>query len=60
MEGERAAHKVSFVLKLSTGLPRVMGDCIQLQQAVINLALNGIQAMAQVPERRRISKSGQN
>lgn len=42
-------------LELATGLPQVQGDRIHLQQVVLNLILNGIDAMAgSPPERRRL------
>jgi signal transduction histidine kinase len=34
-------------------LPRVIGDRVQLLQVVLNLAMNGIEAMAAVPEAQR-------
>lgn len=45
---------VSF--DLAEGLPQVIGDRIQLQQVVVNLIMNAIQAMTQLaPADRRIS-----
>jgi two-component system sensor kinase FixL len=41
-------HNVSLELDMAKALPEVVGDRIQLQQVVINLALNAIQAMASV------------
>lgn len=42
-------HKlVETSLQLSPGLPTVLGDRVQLQQVIINLAVNAIQAMAAV------------
>jgi signal transduction histidine kinase/ABC-type uncharacterized transport system substrate-binding protein len=38
---------------LSTGLPLVEGDRIQLQQVVLNLAVNGLDAMTDQPAGRR-------
>jgi signal transduction histidine kinase len=35
-------------LDLATGLPRVRGDRVQLQQVVLNLVLNGLEAMREV------------
>src|SRR5271165_3262828 len=58
IERELAGSKASLILKLSSQLPFVLGDSVQLQQAIINLALNGIQAMATVPERRRVLEIG--
>ena len=40
-------------LELAPALPAVVGDRVQLQQDVINLVINAIQAMASVTARRR-------
>jgi PAS domain S-box-containing protein len=50
---EMTRRRISLDLSLSPGLPRVLGDRVQLQQVVINLIVNGIQAMAEVTDRRR-------
>jgi PAS domain S-box-containing protein len=50
---EMTRQQVSLKLSLSPGLPLVLGDRVQLQQVVINLIVNGIQAMAEVTGRRR-------
>ena len=39
-------------LKLATGLPLAHSDHVQLQQVFANLAVNAIQAMAEMSERR--------
>jgi len=52
--GEVVSHRVSLQLELAARLPSVLGDRIQLQQVIINLAINGIQAMAAVDARPRI------
>ena len=36
-------------LELAENLPRVMGDHVQLQQVMMNLILNGIEAMRDAP-----------
>jgi PAS domain S-box-containing protein len=46
-------HGVSLRLDLGSSLPPVDGDRIQLQQVVMNLLMNGIQAMSPVTGRRR-------
>ncbi len=48
---EVISHRVSLRLDLATALPPVLGDRIQLQQVIINLLTNGIQAMATVADR---------
>jgi PAS domain S-box-containing protein len=42
---ELATHAVSVRMELTSGLPRICGDRIQLQQVLINLVMNGIEAM---------------
>jgi two-component system, LuxR family, sensor kinase FixL len=39
-------RKVGVVLELATGLPRVKGDRVQLQQVLLNLMMNAADAMA--------------
>ena len=46
LKRELAAHDVRLILALSPDVGEVLGDRVQLQQVVINLAMNGIQAMA--------------
>src|SRR5580704_6878123 len=52
---ERQAEKnnVSLTLELTPDLPAVLGDKIQLQQVVLNLMINGIEAMSSVTDRQR-------
>jgi signal transduction histidine kinase len=42
-------REVSVKTELADGLPPVWGDPVQMQQVVLNLALNGIEAMDTVP-----------
>ncbi|OKO71820.1 PAS domain S-box protein [Bradyrhizobium sp. AS23.2] len=42
---ELATHAVSARMELASDLPRICGDRIQLQQVLINLVMNGIEAM---------------
>jgi signal transduction histidine kinase len=51
---EALRHWVTVQLQLAAGLPLVRGDRIQLQQVIINLATNGVQAMATVTDRARV------
>ena len=46
-------HDVSLRLELAPGLAAVLADRIQLQQVIINLVLNGIEAMVPVRDRSR-------
>ncbi len=50
---EANSRQVCLQLDLACPSPRVVGDRIQLQQVVINLLLNGIQAMASTHGRAR-------
>jgi PAS domain S-box-containing protein len=45
--------RVALKLDLAADLPRVMGDRVQLQQVMLNLILNGIDAMSTVDIRPR-------
>jgi signal transduction histidine kinase len=46
-------HRVVIHESLADGLPPVLGDRIQLQQVMLNLILNGIEAMTEVSSRSR-------
>jgi PAS domain S-box-containing protein len=51
-------HAVSVQTELATGLPCVQGDRVQLQQVILNLILNAVEAMSVVdagPRELRIS-----
>jgi PAS domain S-box-containing protein len=46
-------HQVSLRVELAPTLPSVPGDRVQVQQVIINLVINGIEAMAPVADRTR-------
>lgn len=50
---QASRNEVSVVTELTPDLPRVLGDRIQLQQVILNLMLNGIEAMTGVSDRSR-------
>lgn len=51
-------NQISLVMSLGEGLPPVVGDRIELQQVLLNLVANAIDAMERVPpESRRIDIS---
>jgi signal transduction histidine kinase len=45
MEGEASDHGVSLRVDLEDNLPRTLADRVQLQQVLMNLILNGVEAM---------------
>ena len=49
------SRDIQLDLELAGGLPRVSGDRVHLQQVVLNLAMNALDAVASMPvERRRV------
>jgi C4-dicarboxylate-specific signal transduction histidine kinase len=50
---EMLSRQVSLRTELASALPQVLGDRVQLQQVVINLVMNAIEAMAPVTDRPR-------
>ncbi len=55
--GEAARYNVSVHAELAADLPRTMGDHVQLQQVMMNLIMNGIDAMKDVDGARELIKS---
>jgi C4-dicarboxylate-specific signal transduction histidine kinase len=53
-EGQASRNDVSIVVELAPGLPVVLGDSIQLQQVILNLLMNGIEAMTSVVGRPKL------
>jgi PAS domain S-box-containing protein len=53
VERELVKHRVSLRTKLAPALPEILGDRVQLQQVIINLLMNGIEAMEPVTDRSR-------
>jgi C4-dicarboxylate-specific signal transduction histidine kinase len=53
VQREVLSHGVSLRTELSSALPHVLGDRVQLQQVVINLLINGVEAMAPITDRPR-------
>jgi two-component system sensor histidine kinase DctS len=52
-ESEAKKSKVRMELELSPDMPRIQADGVMLEQVVLNLAKNGIEAMRDVPPERR-------
>jgi PAS domain S-box-containing protein len=53
VQRELTSHQVSLRMEFAPALPVVPGDRVQLQQVIINLAMNGIEAMQSVMDRPR-------
>jgi len=53
VRNDALTRNVSMSLELVPGLPRVRGDRVQLQQVVLNLVLNGLEAMREPCARNR-------
>jgi signal transduction histidine kinase len=53
IQSEVRRNKVVFRTELAIDLPSIMGDRIQLQQVIMNLVLDFIQAMSSVEDRKR-------
>jgi C4-dicarboxylate-specific signal transduction histidine kinase len=51
--GEVRRNKVALRMELAANLPLIMADRVQVQQVVMNLILNGIEAMRAVEDRER-------
>ena len=55
---EAVENGVDLLMDLASDIPPVLGDRIQLQQVILNLLMNGVEAMTSVTERpRRLSIS---
>jgi signal transduction histidine kinase len=55
LRGETARHKILVATKLAADLPQVMADRVQLQQVLMNLMLNGIDAMRDIDGARELA-----
>jgi PAS domain S-box-containing protein len=53
VRNELVSHQVSFRTEFATALPMILGDRVQLQQVIINLVMNGVEAMQSVTDRPR-------
>jgi PAS domain S-box-containing protein len=62
VQRELISHRVSLRTELASAPPKILGDRIQLQQVIINLVMNGIEAMQPVIDRPRelVIRSGQD
>jgi len=53
VEGATLRNQVALETELASDLPAITGDRVQLQQVIVNLVLNGIEAMSDVADRPR-------
>ena len=53
IQTEIPKNGVVLRMELAPDLPRVLGDRVQLQQVILNLVMNGIEAMSAVTDRSR-------
>ena len=62
VQRELSSRSVSLRKELAPALPMILGDRVQLQQVIINLVMNGIEAMELVMDRPRelVIRSGQD
>jgi PAS domain S-box-containing protein len=51
LQRELAAQHVTLRLELTSAMPLIVGDRVQLQQVIINLVVNGVDAMQAVTDR---------
>jgi C4-dicarboxylate-specific signal transduction histidine kinase len=59
LRGEATRYSISVQMELTSDLPQVMGDRVQLQQVLMNLIMNGIDAMKDVDGTRELSVKSQ-
>jgi PAS domain S-box-containing protein len=53
VQRELISHQVSLRVELAPALPMILGERVPLQQVIINLVMNGIEAMQSVMDRPR-------
>ncbi len=53
---EMSRHQISVHTDLASSIPQVIGDPIQLQQVILNLILNGVEAMLGIQHRPKVLK----
>ena len=62
VQRELTSYQVSLRMDLTPALPIILGDRVQLHQVIINLVMNGIEAMQPIMDRPRelVIRSGQD
>jgi len=53
LQRELSSQLISLRTELAPSLPMILGDRVQLQQVIINLVMNGIEAMQPITDRQR-------
>ncbi len=53
LHSELVTRQIGVTMGLSAGLPMIMGDPIQLQQVILNIVINAMDALATIPASRR-------
>jgi PAS domain S-box-containing protein len=53
VDRELTNHRISLRMELAAGPSKILGDRVQLQQVIINLVMNSIEAMQSVTDRPR-------
>src|SRR6201997_734181 len=59
LRGEATRYSISLRTELAEDLPQIMGDRVQLQQVIMNLIMNSIDAMKDVDGTRELSLKSQ-
>jgi C4-dicarboxylate-specific signal transduction histidine kinase len=59
LRSQATRYSISMRTELSEDLPQIMGDRVQLQQVLMNLMINGIEAMKDVDGRRELAVKSQ-
>ncbi len=59
LRGEATRHNISVRTELAADLPQVMGDRVQLQQVMMNLMINSVDAMKEVDGARELAVKSQ-
>jgi C4-dicarboxylate-specific signal transduction histidine kinase len=59
LRSEATRYNIAVRMELAADLPRIMGDRVQLQQVLMNLIVNSIDAMKEVDEARELAVKSQ-
>jgi C4-dicarboxylate-specific signal transduction histidine kinase len=59
LRGQATRYSISMRTELAEVLPQILGDRVQLQQVLMNLMINGIEAMKDVVGRRELAVKSQ-